>query len=115
MSDHRPRFIVREQHGVTVGDRWAEHDFLILDSWYGYAEVLWVKKDSGNMAGLRRRVYEYAGLLNNPRICKCGCGREVPVRSFERRSSGRQPFYASALCKSRAKHRRDMERRGRVA
>ena len=114
-TDPDPRFVVREQHGVTVGDRWAEHDFLILDSWYGYAVALWVKKDAGPIAGLRRRVYEYAALLNEPRGCRCGCGQLVPVRDFEGRDSRRQPVYATAHCKGRAKWRRKVEARGRVS
>jgi hypothetical protein len=115
MSDRHPRFVVREQHGVTVGGRWPEHDFLILDSWYGYSEVLWVKKHRGTMAGLRRRVSEYAARLNDPPVCACGCGVVMEVGEFASRWSGRPPMYASPQCVQRAKWIRKKERRGRVS
>jgi hypothetical protein len=114
-TDPEPRFVVRELHGVTVGDNWAEHDFLILDSWYGYAEVLWVKKHHGPIAALRRRVYEYAALLNDPPACACGCGVVMQAGEFASRWSGRPAKYASPQCIGRSKWRRKVARRGRVS
>jgi hypothetical protein len=86
-----------------------------LPRWYGYSEVLWVKKHRGTMAGLRRRVREYAARLNDPPSCACGCGVVMEVGEFASRWSGRPPMYAGPQCVQRAKWRRKKERRGSVA
>lgn len=113
-ADHQPRYVVREQHGTTVGESASTWDFLILDSWYGYREVLWVKPRGGEAVEvLRRRVYAYAALLNEPRVCGCGCGGEVPVRPFRSHGITRQPLYTDTRHRYRAKHKR--ARDGRVS
>jgi hypothetical protein len=115
VSDHHPRYVVREQFGVTVGDNFASRNFLILDSWYGYVEVLHVKRQRGSTAGLRRRVHKYAALLNDPPECRCGCGVIMEPGPFAAHWSGMPRAYASSRCIARAKWRRKKVRRGRVA
>lgn len=108
-ADHHPRYVVREQHGTTVGEHSHSWTFLILDSWYCYREVLWVRPTSGqtmSTAPLRRRVYEYAAKLNGPPIlCSCGCGGEVPLQAFGQ--GGNQALYVNRGCARRARYQRD--------
>jgi hypothetical protein len=112
-ADHHPRYVVREQHGTTVGEHAMTWTFLILDSWYGYREVLWVNPSSGatmSATPLRRRVYAYAARLNGPpTICACGCGIEVPIQPF--RSGGWQARCVDRVHARRARYQRD---RGRL-
>ena len=111
MSDHHPRYVVREQHGTTVGEIAHSWDFLILDSWVCYREVLHVKPSHASTslraAPLRRRVYAYAALLNTPPLCKCGCGQEIDVGAFSRHGGKAYSSYVDKVHERRARYRRD--------
>lgn len=100
-----PRYVFREMHGSTVGHHGSSWQFLVLDSWDCYRPVL--ERHSGEKGGgvpeLRAKVTEYCDVLNEPPLCRCGCGEELPVRYPMRPTGGPPQVWASRVCKDRVK------------
>jgi hypothetical protein len=106
------RYIVREMYGQTIGETTARWQFLVLDTDDCHRAVL--ERHSGrsvNNNHLRRCVYEYAELLNDPSICGCGCGEELPVSFPVRRRGGSLRIYVNKVHSDRAFENRRREKR----
>ena len=106
------RYIVRELYGQTVGASRSSWQFLVLDTHDCHHVVL--ERHSGDAVWphyLRRLVYEFAAVLNAPRICACGCGEELPIRFPVRHRGGQERLYVNKAHTDKACEDRRRERR----
>jgi hypothetical protein len=107
------RYIVRELYGQTIGDVTSSWQFLVLDR--DDCHRIMLERHSGRVAGsaanLRRSVYEYAAMLNDPPICACGCGEELSVRFPVRPRGGPLRIYVDKVHSDRAFENRRREKR----
>lgn len=112
MNERGVRYIVRELYGQTIGESTSSWQFLVLDTDDCHRVVL--EKHSGRDAAnshLRRCIHEYAAALNNPPLCACGCGIELPVRYPLRPRGGSLRLYldkthTDKACEDRRRARR---------